>query len=259
MGAGILDKLENLFDNNIVQYIRAIPSPDDDMGMDQPTWVWGDTSICSVKSTFTTIQRARRRLTSDAHCPICGYMSETVIHVLRDCSAARSVWNKLFPPVMLPSFFSSFVEVWLKENLNESSLFDCMYYLWRHMFGIIIWRLWKQRNTFIFNGEVWPSSEVLLSSRSWARTLRNQRQELSRVGGISYQVRQWRPPINGVVRLNSDGAVNQGTMKQLAEESYEIVKVNGCKAFIEILVGARSSILNYGQFWMGLIWLDREV
>ncbi|KAE8724200.1 glucose-1-phosphate adenylyltransferase large subunit 1 [Hibiscus syriacus] len=52
---------------------------------------------------------------------------------------------------------------------------------------------------FVFNGEVWSSSEVILSARSWARTLHNHRHELSCVGGVSYQAHQCRPLITAVV------------------------------------------------------------
>ncbi|KAE8660685.1 hypothetical protein F3Y22_tig00116951pilonHSYRG00655 [Hibiscus syriacus] len=61
---------------------------------------------------------------------------------------------------------------------------DIMDYHWRHHFGILIWKLWKHRNNVVFNGQIDASFDLLLS-----------------------------PPPPGVLKLNTDGAMQPSSMK----------------------------------------------
>ncbi|KAE8730548.1 hypothetical protein F3Y22_tig00002919pilonHSYRG00157 [Hibiscus syriacus] len=38
-------------------------------------------------------ERYRRHMTMDSHCVVCGAMVESNLHIVRDCVAARTVWN----------------------------------------------------------------------------------------------------------------------------------------------------------------------
>ncbi|KAK5825961.1 hypothetical protein PVK06_020855 [Gossypium arboreum] len=40
---------------------------------------------------------------------------------------------------------------------------------WSCLFGIVAWRLWKNRNLFIFQNINWLASEIIKSSLSWAQ------------------------------------------------------------------------------------------
>ncbi|XP_040960272.1 uncharacterized protein [Gossypium hirsutum] len=43
------------------------------------------------------MERVRRGLAVDPYCPICGYHSEDILHILRDCTSAKDIWNQVIP------------------------------------------------------------------------------------------------------------------------------------------------------------------
>ncbi|MBA0798019.1 hypothetical protein Gohar_008656 [Gossypium harknessii] len=41
--------------------------------------------------------------------------------------------------------------------------------IWSCLFGLIAWRIWKNRNLFIFQGITWTAHEIVKDSFSWAQ------------------------------------------------------------------------------------------
>lgn len=41
---------------------------------------------------LSNVERVRRGLAVDPSCPICGYHSKDILHILRDCTIAKEVW-----------------------------------------------------------------------------------------------------------------------------------------------------------------------
>ncbi|KAE8668800.1 TBC1 domain family member 15-like [Hibiscus syriacus] len=182
-----LQMLDLGLDNDTIQLIAAVLPPDDDAGEDIPTWRWEVTDS-----------------------------NEIILHVLRDCVLVRLVWNEVVPNNLL-SFFVALLEEWLEENLFRCSRLDTHDFYWRHLLGIIIWRLWKQRNNFKFKGEAWSSFEVIKSTWSWAQTLCSAKREASVVHTRGVTNQRWRPPSLSGITINTDGAVNRSSM----ETAYE--------------------------------------
>ncbi|KAH1055711.1 hypothetical protein J1N35_033776, partial [Gossypium stocksii] len=58
------------------------------------------------------------------------YVKEDIIHVLRDCSAAREVWGQVVPLRHNNSFFSSNLSEWTLSNLQSYKLLDFMGVNW---------------------------------------------------------------------------------------------------------------------------------
>lgn len=54
---------------------------------------------------LTNDERVRRRMTIDASCARCGAVQETIMHVLRDCSAAKDVWRQQSIIIVVHGFF----------------------------------------------------------------------------------------------------------------------------------------------------------
>lgn len=90
-------------------------------------------------------QRYKRQLAMDSSCNFCGWGSESLIHIFRDCPRARWVWERILVPNIYSPFFLVEPQPWLlsnllskakwKDNLSSSSVFV-----------FTCWYLWKWRN-----------------------------------------------------------------------------------------------------------------
>ncbi|MBA0554662.1 hypothetical protein Golob_013755 [Gossypium lobatum] len=77
----------------------------------------------------------------DPSCVICGRAEESCIHVLRDCCQA---WEDL-----------------VLANLRNVFGLEYQDVMWQSLFGIICWKLWKQRNLTIFQGISFNSANII--------------------------------------------------------------------------------------------------
>lgn len=94
----------------------------------------------------TNLLKARRGLNTSAECPFECQREETIIHILRDCEVARNVWIKLIHANNRLSFFSSPLQVWLKDNMEkEVSFGKIRRFTWSKAFSLICWGLWRNR------------------------------------------------------------------------------------------------------------------
>lgn len=114
----------------------------------------------------------KKRNRVDISCGICGHGYEDVLHVLRDCSAARGIRNQLFPMGMNSSFFAGFLQQWIEHNLNnQHSIILEEGINWLGLFEILILRIWKNRNFHIFQGLPWSHDPIIKASLSWGKTI----------------------------------------------------------------------------------------
>ncbi|CAN1792988.1 Putative ribonuclease H protein At1g65750 [Linum perenne] len=91
---------------------------------------------------LTNEERRKRTWTEDGSCSRCGHPQETVLHVLRDCSAVVNTWTHL---VFLSDDRTSWdlpLLPWITHHLKAPS--TCL------LFGVACWSLWKTRNEAIF-------------------------------------------------------------------------------------------------------------
>lgn len=104
----------------------------------------------------------------DSSYPICGYHYEDMLHILRDCIAAKDVWNQAFICNLSSQFFSLNLQDCILSNVQDNSVVLVGDTMWACLFGIIIWRPWKNRNLFNFQDKSWSSSEIIKASCCWA-------------------------------------------------------------------------------------------
>ena len=97
-------------------------------------------------------------------------------------------------------FISIPFEAWLIENLNLSNS-------WSTIFGLICWRLRKNRNVKVFEGETWSVDSMISQSRSWARAVQNYVTCKVKTTIPVSKLVSWSPPRLGSWKLNTDGAV----------------------------------------------------
>lgn len=80
-------------------------------------------------------------MTDNPRCYICGDAEETTLHILRDCPAARLIWNKLGGPAEQQSFYQAHMKQWITANCSGggSGHED----IWATYFGTTLWWLWR--------------------------------------------------------------------------------------------------------------------
>ncbi|KAA3465251.1 LINE-type retrotransposon LIb DNA [Gossypium australe] len=130
-------------------------------------------------------KRMRRGIGQSTACAICGHEFEDIAHVLRDCPAAKDVW----------------MHVWFTSNLSCHERLQDSGVTWSSLFGLIAWRIWKNRNLFIFQNISWSAIEV---ARQFELSLSGYKSNASHKNLVSIPESTW-------VLLSTDGAVTRDT------------------------------------------------
>ncbi|MBA0702612.1 hypothetical protein Goari_026810 [Gossypium aridum] len=117
-----------------------------------PQRVWFFIWLLLKYRLFTKEEIVRKGFGHDLNCGVCGNVSKDVLHVLRDCSTARNIWNLLVPYDWLTNFYSSSLQNWLVLNLQGHQDWYVRDIDWKCLFEIIAWRLWKILTSLFFRG-----------------------------------------------------------------------------------------------------------
>ncbi|KAL4295689.1 hypothetical protein GQ457_12G025480 [Hibiscus cannabinus] len=140
---------------------------------------------------LTNMERMWRHMTSDSSCTVCGAMSETVDHVLRQCPLVKSVWMSVVKPDRIFEFLSMDLK------------------------AALVWSIWLRRNRLIF--ELAPSvcKPVLLVGNRMVEEFRaavtaGRLTVRSSVVANRAGVRWEAPPFQWC-KLNVDGACDSAT------------------------------------------------
>ncbi|KAL0297980.1 UNVERIFIED_CONTAM: hypothetical protein Scaly_3077400 [Sesamum calycinum] len=81
-------------------------------------------------------------------CPHCPFETETVLHVLRDCTKAKTIWRES-TPFHFHQQPPEDILTWLKTNcLNQTA--HTKKIPWNTLFTFTCWHLWLQRNNHIY-------------------------------------------------------------------------------------------------------------
>ncbi|KAL4362824.1 hypothetical protein GQ457_04G010070 [Hibiscus cannabinus] len=194
-------------------------------------------------------ERARRGLSSDASCPCCGCVSESIAHILRDCPSTRALWCSIIPPDHHALFFSSSPEPWVVSNIRSKLIFSDGSTPWACFFPTLLWQLWKRRNDFIFTDVCLPLEAIYNLSFAWAKHLAGST-DMVRVPATSLVSQlQWTPPATGWVCLNADASLSLtsgiGTVGGVIRNSAGIwiCGYRKCVGFVSILQAELWSML----------------
>ncbi|KAK8476546.1 hypothetical protein V6N11_066594 [Hibiscus sabdariffa] len=146
---------------------------------------------------MTNEERTRRGLTSDASCPCCGCISESIAHILRDCPSTRALWCSILPPDRHALFFSSSLEHWVVSNIRSKLRFSDSSTPWACFFPTLLWQLWKRRNDFVFTDVCLPLEAVYNLSRAWAKHFVGNTDMVRVPASPLVSLLQWTPPATG--------------------------------------------------------------
>ncbi|MBA0704234.1 hypothetical protein Golax_016504 [Gossypium laxum] len=90
---------------------------------------------------LTNVERVRRGIVNNNVFGFCGQDYEDVLHVLRDCSAARIIWDKLILEERLSRFYNGSLHNWMTNNLQNHLSITLDGVDWPCLFGIITWHI----------------------------------------------------------------------------------------------------------------------
>lgn len=161
-------------------------------------------SISSFGWFSSNVERVKRKLAIDPSCPICGFHFEDLMHILRDCGATKNVWSQVITGNLSTRFFSLNLHDWIISNVQDMSRVIEGGTMWACLFGILIWRIWKNSNMFIFQGRSWSLSEIIQTSLCWANHCFSvSKADTRETFGHSLEIQSSRLDII----INTDGAV----------------------------------------------------
>ncbi|KAJ1434527.1 Reverse transcriptase zinc-binding domain [Sesbania bispinosa] len=113
---------------------------------------------------LTNYERVRRGLTNDASCKVCSAADEMILHAIRYCDLAKTVWSCIVPIVALRDFFGLDNVQWVEQNLTRGmGSYGSNH--WGIMFGVTAYCIWQARNEIIFQNL--RSSHVDIIRRVW--------------------------------------------------------------------------------------------
>ncbi|KAK8985639.1 hypothetical protein V6N11_068887 [Hibiscus sabdariffa] len=127
---------------------------------------------------MTNTERCYRHFGNTSLCPSCNVADEIAHHVLRDCSAASTIWQHLVPVPLSPGF-------------SETNL-----------------QLWKSCNDLVFNGVKHSTNSILNRAITWACYYSGIDQQTSLTVQTPCDPILWKRPEPGWTCLNVDGAVS---------------------------------------------------
>ncbi|MBA0660631.1 hypothetical protein Goklo_012619 [Gossypium klotzschianum] len=116
----------------------------------------------------TNLKRARWGISRNNSCTLRGHDFEDLAHVHRDYPYAKDVWMLVVPDQLKQRFFSVSFQDWLILNLCFHERLQGSGLTWSCMFGLIAWRIWKNKNLFIFQHISWAATEVVYLSTDGA-------------------------------------------------------------------------------------------
>nr|KYP62996.1 Putative ribonuclease H protein At1g65750 family [Cajanus cajan] len=158
-------------------------------------------------SLLTNDLRMHRGMTMDPLCPVCHDELETLIHAMRDCNVARSVWINIFNGRLHTNFFTMNWMLWLEWNLLQQG--DIL-------FAVALDAIWTMRNNVVFRN-IDPNVSSLVVQIQARTSCINQAfsSPLKLNQGVVYNLLHshisWTLPPTGAFKLNCDGAVVAGS------------------------------------------------
>lgn len=168
--------------------------------------VWFFLWLVYKQTLLTNHERTRHGLCHSSFCAIYGYVNEDTLHALCDCMTAKEVWKLVVPNDQQNWFFSNSFQDWISTNLNCLICLQEHGVNWASLFGIIAWRIWKNKNLYILQNISWPHMEIIKASLSWAWQFEENRPS-SKSNTISPIVKNF--PEERWVLLTSDGVVER--------------------------------------------------
>jgi ribonuclease HI len=140
-------------------------------------------------------------------CDYCRNFEDTGLHVLRDCAIARELWMLVVPLNKRAEFFGGELSHWFQLNL-QGDLAWIADISWPEFWANVCYYLWIWRNKELheenFIRPVHSVQFVLQRCREYKNANKSKRIVTDRPRSTVWI--GWKPPTNGWIKLNTDGA-----------------------------------------------------
>lgn len=143
-----------------------------------------------------------RNCVTSSECNTCSHAKETMLHIMRDCPRASSVWNKLNRPLWTSN---QFLHCWLEENL---SLTDSRHgrIPWNVLFSFALWEIWKRRNKWIFKKKN-ENEDVFVKNLTWfPQEWFFAQPNTKKTNTKNKNTHRWQPPPFSLRKINVDAS-----------------------------------------------------
>lgn len=164
-----------------------------------------------------------------------GHDPEDILHIIRYCTLAKEVWNQVISRTQQFNFFSIPLFEWMSFNLQVTSTPRHGEIIWAWLFKILVWRLWKNRNLFVFQGKSCSAIEIVKSSTCWAKQFSSSYRE---VAGLELEATNGECLTRGWLVLNTNGAIQVDLGNVATGECRGMKMKSGSRATTNILVTA---------------------
>ena len=150
----------------------------------------------------------KRGVSTDGLCPVCGLEDETILHALCSCNVAKEIWSSWKDcPLVIGAESLDFSDLAMKllDADNPKDL---------EILVVVAWAIWHNRNLRVFESvrqgaeQTWNLAISLIADFKEAA-------KFCSLGPMSCEV-SWRKPLDGVFKINSDGATaNDGRLSSI--------------------------------------------
>lgn len=154
----------------------------------------------------TTVNLLKKRVEVSPMCMWCLCRQEDEVHVLFECSFARSIWTNLELQELIPDGYGEEIVSKMQQMFN---VYTREKLAW---IAMVCWNLWNRRNKWLWD-KVSVSAFGVQSTASSMLTEWNKCQQERRVCNpvSTVSARRWSPPPQGWVKINIDAAIFTAT------------------------------------------------
>lgn len=137
---------------SVASAYKVVPTPSSSLDpIFEDVWKWKGPERIRVhmwkvvKNALVTNElRYKHGFSLDSLCPLCNSTSEDMLHVMRDCYYARTVWNCMANGNVPRNFFDLDLKSWMMTNLKTGKMVNNS--PWETIFGATLVLLWHQRS-----------------------------------------------------------------------------------------------------------------
>ncbi|KAE8676059.1 hypothetical protein F3Y22_tig00111634pilonHSYRG00065 [Hibiscus syriacus] len=192
-------------------------------------WRW---EFIIDKLLNTIVQRLAATMPHDKAVEWMLWTGESSDHLFRQCYMAMAIWSTLVKTEKLEEFCTRDIRSWMQINIASPGFYAREENDWDLRFSSILWLIWKNRNSRIFDPDYFEHESVLEMSRRL--TLEANRAMESSLSTIQLSHRSctmpdvWQPPPHNWCKINTDGSRDIGSGFASLEVFFDLRMVVGC-------------------------------